>query len=179
MMFVDVDILKTNIDDLKELVQKHMRADMDELPVIIEDVNRLKTNIDDLKELVQKNMRADMDKLPVIIEDVDRLKTNIDDLKELVQENMRTDMDKLSNSVLELSTRLKKVENQNKITIGSIKVPIELSGVVGAGVLLLTGCLIFAGRWDIIRSPYFSFGIAGVLGAAVLVKFYLANRSLD
>lgn len=71
------------------------------------------------------------------------------------------------------------MENQNKITIGSIKVPVELSGVVGAVVLLVTGTLIFADRWDIIRSPYFSFGIAGVLAAAVLAKFYLANKTTD
>lgn len=175
----DVDRLETNIDDLKELVRENLRTDMDDLHLLVEDVDRLKTNIDDLNELVHKNLRTDIGDLHALVKDVDLLKTNIDDLKGPVQESLRTDMDKLSDNIFEFGTRLERVENQNKITIGSIKVPIELSGVVGAVVLVVTGSLIFAGRWDIIRSPYFSFGIAGVLGAAVFVKFYLANRALD
>ncbi len=58
-----------------------------------------------------------------------------------------------------------------------MKVPLEMSGIVGALVLALTGGLIIAGRWDIIRSPYFSFSIALALAVAVLIKFYFANNS--
>lgn len=76
-----------------------------------------------------------------------------------------------------LSQRLDKSENQNRIHIGSMKVPLEMSGIMGAMVLALTGGLIIAGRWDIIRSPFFSFGIALTLALAVLMKFYLANKS--
>jgi len=175
----DIGSMKTNIDDLKELVQESMRTDTGELPALVEDVDRLKTDIGNLKELVQESMRTDTGEFPALVEDIGSMKTDIGNLKGLVQESMRMDMDELSNSVLELSTRLGKAENRNKITIGSMKVPIELSGVIGAGVLLVTGSLIFADRWDIIRSPYFSFGIAGVLGAAVLLKFYLANKDVD
>lgn len=117
--------------------------------------------------------------LSALVNEFANIKADIDNVKEVVQESLRSDMDKLSDSILQLDSRLERVENQNKITIGSIKVPVELSGVVGAGVLLLTGTLIFADRWDIIRSPYFSFGIAGVLAAAVLAKFYLANKTTD
>jgi hypothetical protein len=56
-------------------------------------------------------------------------------------------------------------------------VPLEISGIIGAIILALTGGLIIADRWDIIRSPLFSFGIALTLGMAVLMKSYLANRS--
>jgi DNA polymerase II small subunit/DNA polymerase delta subunit B len=83
----------------------------------------------------------------------------------------------LRNEITSLSQRLDKAENKNRIHIGSMKVPLEMSGIVGALVLALTGGLIIAGRWDIIRSPYFSFGIALTLALAVLMKFYLVNRS--
>jgi chromosome segregation ATPase len=76
-----------------------------------------------------------------------------------------------------LGQRLDKAENQNRIHIGSMKVPLEMSGIVGALVLALTGGLIIAGKWDIIRSPYFSFSIALALAVAVLIKFYFANNS--
>ena len=83
----------------------------------------------------------------------------------------------LRNEITSLSQRLDKTENKNRIHIGSMKVPLEMSGIVGALVLALTGGLIIAGRWDIIRSPYFSFSIALALAVAVLIKFYFANNS--
>ncbi len=76
-----------------------------------------------------------------------------------------------------LGQRLEKAEKHNRIHIGAMQVPLEMSGIVGALVLALTGGLIIAGRWDIIRSPYFSFAIALSLAAPVLIKFYLANIS--
>jgi chromosome segregation ATPase len=76
-----------------------------------------------------------------------------------------------------IGQRLEKAEKQNRIHIGAMQVPLEMSGIVGALVLALTGGLIIAGRWDIIRSPYFSFAIALSLAAPVLIKFYLTNIS--
>jgi chromosome segregation ATPase len=81
----------------------------------------------------------------------------------------------IRNDISQLNMRLEKAENHNRISIGSVKVPIELSGIVGAAILALTGFLIMNGQWNIIRSPYFSFGIALVFAVAVLMKFYMAN----
>ncbi|WMW21821.1 hypothetical protein RE476_10635 [Methanolobus mangrovi] len=81
----------------------------------------------------------------------------------------------IKNEITQLSMHLEKAENHNRINIGSVKVPVELSGIVGAVILALTGYLIMAGRWDIVRSAYFSFSIAFVFAAAVLLKFYMAN----
>ncbi len=75
-----------------------------------------------------------------------------------------------------LEQRLEAVENQNRFTLGSIKVPVEISGITGSSVLFLTGFLVWSGRWDIIRSPFFSLGLAVLMGAAVLLKFYMMNR---
>jgi chromosome segregation ATPase len=81
----------------------------------------------------------------------------------------------LKQEISRLSMRLERAENRNRISIGSVKVPVELSGIVGALILTLTGILIMQGRWDIIRSAYFSFAIALVFAMAVLLKFYMAN----
>lgn len=83
----------------------------------------------------------------------------------------------LRGGLASLGQRLDKAENRNRLNIGSVKVPLEISGIIGAIILALTGGLIIADRWDIIRSPLFSFGIALTLGMAVLMKSYLANRS--
>ncbi len=79
-------------------------------------------------------------------------------------------------SVERLEQRLEAVENQNRFTLGSIKVPVEISGITGSSVLFLTGFLVWSGRWDIIRSPFFSMGLAALMAAAVLLKFYMMNR---
>lgn len=81
----------------------------------------------------------------------------------------------IRNEISQLNMRLEKAENHNRINIGSVKVPVELSGIMGAVILALTGVLIMNGQWDIIRSAYFSFGIALVFAVAVLMKFYLVN----
>ena len=75
-----------------------------------------------------------------------------------------------------LEQRLGAVESQNRFTLGSIKVPVEISGITGSSVLFLTGFLVWSGRWDIIRSPFFSMGLAVLMGTAVLLKFYMMNR---
>lgn len=75
-----------------------------------------------------------------------------------------------------LEQRLETVENQNRFTLGSIKVPVEISGITGSSVLFLTGFLVWSGRWDIIRSPFFSLGLAVLMAAAVFLKFYMMNR---
>jgi uncharacterized phage infection (PIP) family protein YhgE len=82
----------------------------------------------------------------------------------------------IRNEISKLNMRLEKAENHNRINIGSVKVPVELSGIVGAVILALTGFLIMNGQWNVIKSAYFSFGIALVFAVAVLMKFYLVNR---
>jgi len=72
--------------------------------------------------------------------------------------------------------RISKLENVNKITIGKIKVPLELSGLIAALVLLVTGYLVFANEWGIIRSSYYPISIGIIFGAVVIAKFVMTNR---
>lgn len=80
------------------------------------------------------------------------------------------------NVLTEIERRISKLENVNKITIGKIKVPLELSGLIAALVLLTTGYLIFADKWDIIRSYYYPVIIGIVFGAVVIFRFVMTNR---
>ena len=164
-----------SFDQSVRSLERRLRAVERRLSIEVPPEDSEGDSFDNTEKLLQQTHTE----LSTLVEEFNSLKTGVDNLKEIVQESLRVDMDKLSDSILQLDNRLERVENQNKITIGSIKVPVELSGVVGAVVLLVTGTLIFANRWDIIRSPYFSFGIAGVLAAAVFVKFYLANKTTD
>ena len=164
-----------SFDQSVRSLERRLRAVERRLSIEVPPEDSEGDSFDNTEKLLQQTHTE----LSALVEEFNSLKTGVDNLKEIVQESLRVDMDKLSDSILQLDNRLERVENQNKITIGSIKVPVELSGVVGAVVLLVTGTLIFADRWDIIRSPYFSFGIAGVLAAAVFVKFYLANKTTD
>ncbi|MDO9517772.1 MAG: hypothetical protein Q7J10_06945 [Methanosarcinaceae archaeon] len=164
-----------SFDQSVRSLERRLRAVERRLSIEVPSEDNAGSAFDNTEKILQQTRTE----LSALVEEFGTLGTGVNDLKEIVQESLRADMDKLSDSVLQFDSRLDKLENQNKITIGSIKVPVELSGVVGAGVLLVTGTLIFVNRWDIIRSPYFSFGIAGVLAAAVFVKFYLANKTMD
>ncbi|AKB19381.1 hypothetical protein MSWHS_2518 [Methanosarcina sp. WWM596] len=118
------------------------------------------------------------------------LQAAISELSDFVHSNLVSDVEKLRNEVREIQgqesvsqeyirkseSRIEAIENRDRFTLGSIKIPIEISGIAGSSVLLLTGFLIWSGRWDIIRSPYFSTGLAVIMAGAVLLKFYLVNR---
>ncbi|WP_321420148.1 hypothetical protein [uncultured Methanomethylovorans sp.] len=85
----------------------------------------------------------------------------------------------MKDQIGDMEKRLKRSEERNRITIGSVKVPMELSGVVASALIFFTGVLIMGNRWDIIRSPYFSFTIALVLAAAAILRFYMAKRDTE
>jgi hypothetical protein len=75
-----------------------------------------------------------------------------------------------------LQSRIEVLENQNRLTFGSLKIPLEISGIAGSSILFLTGFLVWSGRWDILRSPYFSTGLAVLMAGVVFMKFYMVNR---
>lgn len=100
------------------------------------------------------------------------LNNRTDDHMLMLTQNMKDQLE-------DMEKRLKRSEERNRITIGSVKVPMELSGVVAAALIFFTGVLIMGNRWDIIRSPYFSFSIALVLAGAALLRFYMANKDTD
>jgi chromosome segregation ATPase len=85
----------------------------------------------------------------------------------------------LKKELMDITKRLKRQENSNKIIVGSVKVPVELSGLVASIVLIVTGCLIWANKWDIIRSTYYSAALAVLFAVTVAAKFIMTNRDTD
>ncbi|MCC4767063.1 hypothetical protein FXW07_10655 [Methanosarcina sp. DH1] len=90
--------------------------------------------------------------------------------------NLKVQQDEKSEYIKELESRVEILENQNRFTLGSMKIPFEISGIAGSSALFLTGFLVWSGRWDVIKSPYFSAGLAVLMAGAVFMKFYTANR---
>jgi hypothetical protein len=96
---------------------------------------------------------------------IDKIKTE-DRLKEI-----ETRLEKIKESEM----RIAKLENMNKITVGSVKIPIEFSGLVAAIVLLVTGLLIYANQWGIVRSSYYPISLGILFGIVVAVKYRMIN----
>ena len=123
-------------------------------------------------------------------ESLHSLQASISELSDFVHSNLEPEIEKLGNEVKDIKvqesvseecirkfeSRIEAIENRDRFTLGSIKVPVEISGIAGSSVLFLTGFLIWSGRWDVIRSPYFSTGLAVIMAGAVLLKFYMVNR---
>ncbi|WP_440945642.1 hypothetical protein ACSAZL_16230 [Methanosarcina sp. T3] len=123
-----------------------------------ESLHSLQVAISELSDFVHKSLEPEVEKLEDGVQDIQ--------FRESVsEEHMR-----------KFESRIEAIENRDRFTLGSIKVPVEISGIAGSSVLFLTGLLIWSGRWDIIRSPYFSIGLAVILAGAVLLKFYTVNQ---
>ncbi|MCQ1535413.1 hypothetical protein FTO70_06870 [Methanosarcina sp. KYL-1] len=123
-----------------------------------ESLNSLQEAVSELSDFVHDSLQPEIERLGEEVEGVKKEETAVKE------------------SAARLKTRIEAAENQNRFTLGSIKVPVEVSGVAGASVLFLTGVLVWSGRWDVIRSPYFSMGLAFLMAAAVFLKFYMVNR---
>jgi chaperonin cofactor prefoldin len=125
---------------------------------ITEGLRSLQVAISELSNFTHNNLEPEVEKL------------NTEFLTLKAQENTKNEY------IKKLESRIEFLENRNRFTFGSMKIPFEISGIAGSSALFLTAILIWSGRWDIIRSPYFSTSLAVLMAGAVFVKFYLANR---
>lgn len=123
-----------------------------------ESLHSLQTALSELSNLTHNNLKPEIEKLSM----------------ELC--NLKVQQDAKNEYIKELESRIEVIENQNRLTLGSMRIPFEISGIAGSSALFLTGFLVWSGRWDVIKSPYFSTGLAILIAGAVLMKFYMANR---
>ena len=137
----------------------------EEIEGLIKQISILAKSVDDMKNAVRSDILAEIE---------GKLNNTQAGVADLIETNRIIDQ-KLK-ALSETERRLLKLENANKISIGKIKVPFELSGLVASIVLLATGLLIFADKWDIIRSSYYPATIGIIFGAVVIVKFLMTNR---
>jgi hypothetical protein len=123
-----------------------------------ESLRSLQAAISELSNFTYNNLKPEIEKLDIELR------------------SLKAQQDTKSAYIKELESRIEVLENQNRLTFGSIKIPFEISGVAGSSALFLTGFLIWSDRWDVIKSPYFSTGLAMLMAGAVFIKFYMANR---
>jgi len=128
---------------------------------VSESLRSLQAAISELSNFAHNNLKPEIEKLDT------ELRT------------LKAQEDAKSAYIKELESRIETLESQNRLTLGSMKIPFEISGVAGSSALFFTGFLIWSGRWDIIRSPYFSTGLASLMAGAVFMKFYMANRTKE
>lgn len=123
-----------------------------------ESLRSLHTALSELSNFTYNNLKPEIEKLNMELS------------------NLKTQQDAKIAYIKELESRIEVLENQNRFTLGSLKIPFEISGLAGSSALFLAGFLIWSGRWDVIKSPYFSTGLAVLMAGAVFIKFYMANR---
>lgn len=123
-----------------------------------ESLRSLHAALSDLSNFTYNNLKPEIEKL------------------DMEFRNLKVQQDEKSEYIKELESRVEILENQNRFTLGSMKIPFEISGIAGSSALFLTGFLVWSGRWDVIKSPYFSAGLAVLMAGAVFMKFYTANR---
>lgn len=111
-----------------------------------------------------------------LLEKLDALDEKLKHLEKTIQEKQENEIVLIRTQLSMIEGRTLKLENQNKITIGKIKVPIEISGLAATIVMFATGYLIYSDHWNIIRSPYYPIAIGILFGAVVTGKFIMTNR---
>ena len=136
----------------------------------------IKTPLTDGTPISTDDGKFDQSEIEALRTSIEMLSKSIYEMKKEGERSMETELKSIENVVSEMGNKIAKLENQNKITIGKIKVPIEFSGLMAAIVLLVTGYLISTDNWDIIRSSYYPAGIGILFGAVVMVKFLMTNR---
>ncbi|VVB93434.1 Uncharacterised protein [uncultured archaeon] len=92
------------------------------------------------------------------------------------EENNMAEFKSIEAQLSDIEHRITKLDNVNRITIGKINVPVELSGLMAAVVLIVTGYFISTDQWSIIRSWYYPTVIGVLFGAVAVIKFLLAKK---
>ena len=165
----DIDDLRAEFGELQDVIEK-----------LTSDLTAIKS--DELTQL-NSSMDALRQELQVASSRIEELGGQQTTLKEKTSASVESinnahisHIETFSKELEDTRNRLQRQENMNKITIGNVKVPVELSGIMASVALIATGYLVWADRWDIIRSTYYPTGLALLFAAAVIAKFIITNR---
>ncbi|MBE0524573.1 MAG: hypothetical protein IBX40_09620 [Methanosarcinales archaeon] len=170
--FIDPDIQELQIE-----VQK-CQSIIEGLTKDLETVRSNDLNHESINS-IQQEIQVINDKMEGLIEVQKSLKNDASASLDLLNNTYQTEIAALKEELKTAKLRIQRQENLNKISIGSIKVPIELSGIMASIALIVTGYLIWADRWDIIRTTYFPLCLAVLFASVVTVKFIITNRQPD
>ncbi|MCL7414116.1 MAG: hypothetical protein M8353_10975 [ANME-2 cluster archaeon] len=168
---IDIDIEEmNNTMTALQVILDEMRVGMDSFRSI--DLSQINKSLGEMMHDIQ----ALNEKIDVLGNQYTTLRDQTATTVDSLSNDHKSELSDLGKELEEVKLRLKRQENMNKITIGSIKVPVELSGIVASVALIVTGSLVWADRWDIIRSTYYPVGLAVLFASAVMIKFVMSNR---
>ncbi|HIH44453.1 MAG TPA: hypothetical protein HA257_05080 [Candidatus Methanoperedenaceae archaeon] len=145
-----------------------------------EEVGRIRKSLDELSEKMT-GIGAFREKLDALSAEMEKQKQGAkpeDKLKKLPDEVavLRGELKDLAAGMRAGEARVARLEQANRISIGNLKIPVELSGIVAAAALLSTGYLIYSSEWGVLKSWYYSASIGVLFAVAVALKFILTNR---
>lgn len=172
---VDPDqLIDPDIQELR-VEMKKCQSIIEGLTVDLETVKSNDLNHESIHS-IQQEIRDINDKTEELIQVQKTIKEDASAFADSLNNTYKTEIESLKKELDAAKKRIQSQENINKISIGSIKVPVELSGIIASIALIVTGYLVWADRWDIIRSTYFPSGLALLFAVAVIVKFIITNR---
>ena len=172
----DIDDLWAELKDL----QAEFKGLHDVIEKLTGDIAAIKsdelTQLNSSVDALRQELQAASSRIEELGGQQSSLKEDTSASVESINNTHSSQIETLSKELKDTRKRLERQENMDKIFIGNIKVPVELSGIVASIALIATGILVWADRWDIIRSTYYPTGLAILFASAVIAKFIMTNR---
>lgn len=166
----DVEELQAEFKELRDVIEK---LTSDFAAIKSDELTKLNSSVDDMRqELQAANIRIEELGGQQTI-----LKEDTFSSVESINNAHISQIETLTKELKDTKKRLQRQENMDKISIGNINVPVELSGIVASIALIATSYLVWVDRWDIIRSTYYPTGLALLFASAVIAKFIMTNRN--
>ena len=165
----DIEELQAEFKELHDVIEK-LTSDL--AAIKSDELAQLNSSVDALRQELQ----AASSRIEELGGQQSSMKEDTSASMDSINTSHSSQIETLREELEDARQRLQRQENMNKISIGNIKVPVELSGIVASIALIATGYLVWADRWDIIRSTYYPTGLALLFAAAVILKFIMTNR---
>ncbi|MCK5217099.1 MAG: hypothetical protein KAJ93_04895 [Methanosarcinales archaeon] len=169
---IEIEEIHTEIHEFRNILEG-----------VSEELSDLKSNmmghVNESISSLQNELKTAKERIDELIKQQSKIKAQSSDAVDSINSTYQSETATLRKELKDTQKRLHRQESLNKITVGTITVPVELSGIVASIALILTGFLVWADRWDIIRSVYYPAGLALLFALVVITKFIMANRNID
>jgi len=169
---IEIEEIHTEIHEFRNILEG-----------VSEELSGLKSNmmghVNESISSLQNELKTVKERIDELIKQQSKIKAQSSDAVDSINSTYQSETATLRKELKDTQKRLHRQESLNKITVGTITVPVELSGIVASIALILTGFLVWADRWDIIRSVYYPAGLALLFALVVITKFIMANRNID
>jgi chromosome segregation ATPase len=169
---IEIEEIRTEIHEFRNILEG-----------VSEELSGLKSNmmghVNESISSLQDELKTAKERIDELIKQQSKIEAQSFDAVDSINSTYQSETATLRKELKDALKRLHRQESLNKITVGTITVPVELSGIVASIALLTTGFLVWADRWDIIRSVYYPAGLALLFAGVVITKFIMANRNIE